>query len=867
MNIRQKIKGWEFGRILSLAACIMTILTFTSPASAALSDSKFEIDGNANLVNDGGGLLIDWADVAEERQVDVESGSGDDAFGQGAKEDTEGPTVVSGSIPPNKSDLKTFGVYLEDNGPGERFLHVFWTRVQDPSGTTLMDFEFNQSTSPSGNGITPARTRNDLLVQYELTQGGTVPMLYVSKWLTSAGGDSSSDCEASNKLPCWSTRNELTGSGLAVGSINSSAIADGDSDGLGPLSPRTFGEATVDFEFLAGTTNQGCTNFGSSHLKSRSSDSFTAALKDFIAPKSINVSNCAGIKIYKQDDLDEAIDGVKFNLFKESGDDPTQYNVGQDTSTTYTCTTSGGFCLINNILAGTYWIVEDSTTVPSGFDPVSAPQKVVITAGANVPQEFTFTNAIQRGRIEIDKVTVPAGSTQLFTFNPSWKSSFTLTDGSAKNVTTMLLPSSYGTTGNYSVSESPQLGWTQTSAACVSSIDDGNTNPAAIALRANETVTCTFTNTISPGKIKVDKVTDPSGSTRSFDFSLTGTGVDQSFSLTDASALYDSGSLLPSSENGTYSLAETPLSDWDQDSASCDDSSPIDAIDVSPGEIVTCTFYNSIKPGKIVVDKVVTDPTGSTESFNFTLTGTPVAQNFPLTDAATPYDSGDLLPSSESGGNYSVAETVPDYWKLDSAVCVSSIDGANTNPAAITLRANETVTCTFSNSVKRGAILITKTRKHAADGSGDHAHAGVTFTTSGGSLTSDDSQQTDSDGQICVGNLILSGMAGIGDYSVAETVPDGYVADGDATKTVSVTQESVCGDGNEATVSFGNIPLTDITVSVNSQVDGGTYTTISCTGPGDSDEGQTTTTGDGDGMLNVNNKQPGIYICTIDIDP
>jgi hypothetical protein len=72
---------------------------------------------------------------------DSPSGSGDESFGEGTKEDTALPTVVSGSIPPNKSDLKAFGVYTETGevkpgNPTGKFLELLWTRVQDPSGTT-----------------------------------------------------------------------------------------------------------------------------------------------------------------------------------------------------------------------------------------------------------------------------------------------------------------------------------------------------------------------------------------------------------------------------------------------------------------------------------------------------------------------------------------------------------------------------------------------------------------------------------------------------------------------------------------------------------------------------------------------------------
>src|SRR5438552_9593408 len=59
---------------------------------------------------------------------------------------------------------------------------------------------------------------------------------------------------------------------------------------MGSQDPYTFGEAAISFSaiFTGGT----CGAFGSVYLKSRSSDSFTAELKDFVAPERVNITNC-----------------------------------------------------------------------------------------------------------------------------------------------------------------------------------------------------------------------------------------------------------------------------------------------------------------------------------------------------------------------------------------------------------------------------------------------------------------------------------------------------------------------------------------------------------------------------------------------
>jgi hypothetical protein len=67
--------------------------------------------------------------------------------------------------------------------------------------------------------------------------------------------------------------------------------------------------------------------------------------------------------------------------------------------------------------------------------------------------------------------------------------------------------------------------------------------------------------------------------------------------------------------------------------------------------------------------------------------------------------------------------------------------------ASFDLAAGDTIDCTFVNTLKLGAIEVTKTRKHAADGPGDHPHAGVDFTVDGVTKT------TDANGKACFDNL------------------------------------------------------------------------------------------------------------------
>jgi len=506
-----------------LASLLMVVPALASHPEVSLAGSNFEIDTDANIKVDDAAPSIDWASVNEARQQDKPTGQTDDSFGQGTKEDSAVPTVVDGSIPNNKSDLKFFGVYQEGT-TSNGFLNLFWTRVQEPTGTTNMDFEFNQSSTISSNGITPVRTAGDILILYDLSQGGTHPVLSIRKWTGSA----------------WGPATVLADSTEAAGSINTSAIPAGDADGLGALSARTFGEAQIKSSVLFPPDPNVCQAFGSAYLKSRSSDSFTAALKDFIAPVPVNISNCGSVKIIKTDDVGNPLDGAKFELYKDNA--PVGGSRGaEDTATGKTCTTVSGTCTITAVLTGEYWVVE--TVTPLGHD----------------------------------------------------------------------------------------------------------------------------------------------------------TAADQH----------------------------------------------------------------------------------------------------------------------------------------------------------ATVSADTTVELTFVNPRQRGAILVTKTRKHAADGTGDHPQSGVDFTVNGVTKT------TDANGQACFDNLLF------GDYAVHEATPAGY--HGEADKTVTVDNKASCSDNPYVgeTVAFHNTPLTDLSVTVDSQVNGGTSSTVSCTpdGPGG------TTDANGDGTFSDTNLEPGVYTCTITIDP
>ena len=748
-------------RPIGLAAALLTLtalLVFALGASTApLPGSNFESEDGNTVVNVAGKL--DWNNVAELRKADLPPGGGDNSFGQGAKEDTPVPTVVSGSIPPNKSDLTNEGFYLQTNAVGHRFIDVYWTRVQEPSGTTNMDFEFNQSAVISANGVTPVRTAGDALVQYDLSRGGTVPTLFLSRWVTSGPG---SQCVASNATPCWGNttasglppKQNLSQSGLANGSINTSPIAAGDSGGLGALSARTFGEAEIDLDALTGGGSGSCVAFGSMYVKSRSSDSFSSELKDFIAPENVNIDQCATVIIRKQTNPDGAT-----QLF----DYTKSFNTAPPIPNTFQLA-DGGVFQNDDVLFGTgYTVTEDA-----------------------LPAGWTFNHL----DCSASSGVTPIISNRTVTFD----------------------------------------------------VDS-----------AGDVLDCTYFND-SLGTIIVKKITDDGQGAFNFttatlpggNFTLTTTGPGEAGSDADTFA---------NIPTGTYDVAETVPAGWNLVSFTCDDGSAPSSIGLGVNETVTCTAHNARERGNIIVRKITDDGNGT-----FHYTSSTLDQNaFDLTTTGPGAAGADQRPfngilASSLVGPYDVAETVPAGWNLVSSACD---DGSPVS--AIDLQDGETVTCTFHNARERGAIDITKLRKHAADGPGDHPHPGVTFTVEGGELPIGGIQVvTDAQGRACADNLVL------GNYTVTETLPGGYHNVGPLSQNVAVTAEANgCGDEphSDADVRFDNMPLTNIVITVDSQVDGGTASTIDCDGT------ISGTDPNGDGGQTHNNLEPGTYTCTVVVDP
>lgn len=360
----------------------------------------------------------------------------------------------------------------------------------------------------------------------------------------------------------------------------------------------------------------------------------------------------------------------------------------------------------------------------------------------------TFHNT-ERGRILVDKVTIPSGSSQEFEFDPSWGASFLLSGDDQPHDSGLLAP------GRYSVAEVTPLpaDWHNTSAECSTGREGRVMAPDAIDLRPGETVTCVFTNEHvprpDPGRIIVQKVVSPAGSpAQAFTFRPSW-GTD--FSLSGGGS-HDSGALTA----GIYSVAEVlPLpAGWSAGSASCDDGSLPYAIGLSPGETVTCSFRNSYEQvhgpkGSLTIIKdavALVEPDATLFQFNGTLGAFQLA------------DGGARTFAELDAGAYTVSEQLPTGWAFNRVVCEASSWQVAGPSVMVNLAEGEAAVCTFHNE-ERGEVAGPSGSLTIAKQTSPAGGTGFSFTTSdslGGPFTLDD------------GGSVTFGELGVGAYTVTE---------------------------------------------------------------------------------------------------
>jgi hypothetical protein len=356
-----------------IVGCLAGALLWGTGPAFAIGASTFE-ETDGNTVVNGAAPAQDWdgltTAVMRADTPDTPSGPNDESFTQGTKSDTMVPVIESGSIPPNKSDLTRMRIASETIG-GQVYLYVAWNR-SNTLGSANMNFEFNSGElGISSNGVTPNRDSGDVLITFDFSNGGNHVDLGLARWAQGA-------CYANGaKAPdCWGSFVDLDAAGFANGSVSG--------DGR-------FGEAAINLT-AAGVFSAGqCTGLGYAYLSSRSSDSFTAALKDFVPPEEININTCGSFGIVKTADHKGTGSPNLVATFEVR-------NSNGDLIATVETDATGHRC-VNDLPPGTYTVDEVAAGAGYALDP--SVENVVVAVGSTCA-----SNTVSFHNVPLSKITV-----------------------------------------------------------------------------------------------------------------------------------------------------------------------------------------------------------------------------------------------------------------------------------------------------------------------------------------------------------------------------------------------------------------------------------------------------------------------------
>jgi protocatechuate 3,4-dioxygenase beta subunit len=417
--------------LLSFALLLTMIVALPGAANhAGTVSGVFEsADGNLQVDHENS-TAIDWnsftnvslaedwqfTDVPDEKVILPNGQLRDDQYSGGTKQDDDCASITLGSFGgPDGSKVDLDNLYLAQKEiEDEQFLFIAWTRVAQNSTTNSshVGYEFNKGTAGTcEDSDLLQRVEGDMLIVYDFPGGSSEQVqLKISRWLTVAGGHSSSQCEVAKNLPCWGDTLVLTDA-AADGRVNTTSVGEV-YDALNDVTRGVveFGEAGINLTEAEVFDPDECESFGFVTGVSRSSGSSgSAAMKDLVGPADFRLGNCGALKIEKEDTAGDPLAGASFDVWRDGGDgvfgDPDDPQVDSDDEFVGDCTTTAdgvGDCTFDDLPFGDYWVHE--TGFPTGYTLAAGqdnPRLVSISDEQLVT--VTFVNAPEPGRIEIEK--------------------------------------------------------------------------------------------------------------------------------------------------------------------------------------------------------------------------------------------------------------------------------------------------------------------------------------------------------------------------------------------------------------------------------------------------------------------------------
>ena len=218
--------------------------------------------------------------------------TGDDVFSGSAFSQNPNSWKWVTASAANKTDINN-GMYHIASSGNQKWIIMGGDRESN-TGTSYIDFEFYQgylkkntngsfsslSADSTSLAATNGRTVGDFVLSMEYTNGGALANVHYYRWELSAG---------SYRYIEYTLPTTLSGS-LAFGATNSSSVPTAlGAFGADTYQPYLFVEAAANIDAILNAINP-CEQISikTVFIKTKASDSYNAALKDFISPISVN---------------------------------------------------------------------------------------------------------------------------------------------------------------------------------------------------------------------------------------------------------------------------------------------------------------------------------------------------------------------------------------------------------------------------------------------------------------------------------------------------------------------------------------------------------------------------------------------------
>ena len=420
-----------------------------------------------------------------------------------------------------------------------------------------------------------------------------------------------------------------------------------------------------------------------------------------------------------------------------------------------------------------------SVSCTKNGQPIGTPGQGAITFPVNRQDTIncTFNNVTTPGAVKVVKATTPAGGQGPFPITLTGPNNFnqqTSLAGDTSNSTFTPVPAGSG----YNVTEAVPAGWTLSGTNCGQGV-----NPANFTVPAGQTVTCTFTNAVNTGMIKVLKKVD---GTQVAGWVVNATNpaapatISPSQVTTVASGTSDFALSKVVTGGSTTTLSEVLQAGHTAGAVTCTSPNQTSQtgqagsvnVTVKPGETWTCTFNNTTNKANVTVVKKVDGQTASGWTFGAS-TQDPTTVTPPSGQTDAQGELGFALSKVLTNGSpLTLTETLQPGFSLQNATCFKGEQTnvpINLNGLAGTLTANpgDNITCTFNNTTNKANVTIVK----KVDG---QTAPGWTFgaSTQNPASVTPPSGQTDAQGEL---GFVLSRVLADGSpLTITETAQSGF---------------------------------------------------------------------------------------------